>query len=425
MSSTTPSFPPPPPTTPNTTSPKRALISGAGLAGPSIAFWLSKIGYTCTIVERAPSLRANGQQIDVREQGIEAVKRMGLLDELRKHTVDEAGLQFVDINGKRKAFFGKNDSGRGRQSFTSEFEIMRGNFCDMLFEQTKDFTEYRFDTMVTGFENFDDRVVVKFSRGVEESFDILIAADGHRSKIRQMMLKDFGEEQSRHLGIFGAFFTIPRTEQDENIGTFCNAPGARSMLTRWHSPDQGQGYLFTTSHPEEFKAVANEGPQKQKELLTRVFSDMGAQTARLVEGMNAADDFYYQELVQLRSSTWSRGRVVLLGDAGYAPSPLTGFGTSLALIGSYVLAGELSEHGDDVPAALKSYETKLRPFIEKTQKLPPGVPGIAYPVSQFGVTVLQTILGVISGLKIDKMVQYVLPENSNSWKLPDYSRLVL
>jgi 2-polyprenyl-6-methoxyphenol hydroxylase-like FAD-dependent oxidoreductase len=402
----------------------RVLISGGGIAGPSAAFWLSRLGHSCTIIERFPSLRTGGQQIDIRGQGIEAAKRMGVLEEIRKNSVDEHGLQWVDSEGRQKALLSRNDSGKGRQSFTSEFEVMRGDLCQIIYESCKDKAQYRFGTSIESFENVGDKVKVKFSQGDDESYDLVIAADGQGSRVRRKLFADEPDAvHVRELGLNGCYYNLPREAGDENLATVYSAPGRRVISTRWHSKDKGQAYLMTMSHVDELKEAMRKDADAQKKLFAEIFKDAGWQAPRLIQAMYDTEDFYAQSVVQIKTKTYSKGRVVLLGDAGYAPSPVSGVGTTLAMVGACVLGGEIARHGHDIPRALRAYEDTLKPFVEKCQNLPPFVPGIAYPKTEFGVKLQRSIVGLVTKLKIDKAMLAVLPEDRGTWRIPEYKEL--
>ncbi|KAF4342893.1 2-polyprenyl-6-methoxyphenol hydroxylase [Fusarium beomiforme] len=369
---------------------------------------MSKLRILISGGERFPSLRTGGQQIDIRGQGIEAAKRMGILEEIRSKAVDEDGLQWVDSQGRQKALLERNDSGKGRQSFTSEFEVMRGELCKIIYEATRERAQYRFGISIESFENVSDKVNVKFSDGTDESYDLLIAADGQESEksCLQTILKQFMYEAG-----------------NENLATVYSAPGRRVISTRWHSRDRGQAYLMTMSHVDELKEVMRQDVDAQKNLFAEIFKDAGWQAPRLIKAMYETEDFYAPSIVQIKTKAWSKGRVVLLGDAGYAPSPLTGVGTTLALIGACVLSGEIARHAHDIPRALKAYEDTLRPYVEKSQKLPSFVPGIAYPKTNFGIKLQYTIIGLLTKFKIDKAILSVLPENRGTWRIPAYEEL--
>ncbi|KAM4061108.1 FAD binding domain-containing protein [Hirsutella rhossiliensis] len=418
--------------------PLRILISGGGIAGPALAFWMARLGHACTVLERFPQLRASGQQIDIREQGVDTARRMGLLETIRSHAVDEEGLQFVDDRGWRRALFPRTEAGSGNQGFSSEFEIMRGDLCRVLAgaAPAANKPDYRFGLSVDGFDNERGGVRVKLSDGSVERYDMLVGADGQGSRIRKMMLKDGdgGKDLSRSLGVYVAYYSLPRTPQDPSLGTMYHATGRRLLATRWHSPQRGQGYLATMAHGEEMERALKQDVGTQKDVFARVFGDAGWQAARLVDEMRRADDFYAQTIVQIKCRPWSRGRVVLLGDAGYCPSPLTGMGTSAALIGAYVLAGELSKRGisssspsgqgqeDAVASALAAYEEVLRPFVEEIQQLPRGLPRLVYPETAVGVWILRSVLGLMSTLKLNRLFESSLMQR-NGWKLPDYPQL--
>lgn len=244
----------------------RVLIAGAGIAGPALAFWLSRLGHTCTIVERSSELRSHGQQIDIRMQGLEAVERMGLLEDVRKIVVDQPAVQFVDAQGKCCAKFPGFDQG-----FVTETEVMRGDLCNLLVEKTKDTTEYRFGLSVVSFQNKKDGVTVTFSDDTSDTYDMLVAADGQGSRIRRSLLLEDEPDCARSLGVNIAFFTISRQPGDSNIASVYVAPGKRAMVTRFHSATHGQGYFFSMSRTEELKKSQRMDVALQKELWASIF----------------------------------------------------------------------------------------------------------------------------------------------------------
>lgn len=400
----------------------RVLIAGAGIAGPALAFWLSRLGHSCTVVERHTTLRQGGQQIDLRKQGIEAVRRMGLLDEVRRHVVDEEGVQFVNSAGERQFFFPREEPGSKTQGFSSEFEIMRGDLCQLLYDATKNQTTYRFGIWVEDFENVGDVVNVTLSNGDTEEYDLLVGADGQSSRIRKSLLKDEGGDERclRHLGAVIAYFPVERTPYDPDIATGYNAPGHKFILTRWHTKEVGQGYLMTMGDEEALYEALKKDPAAQKEALAKIFTGIGWQSERVLAAMKRADDFYAAEMIQVRSKIWHKGRVVLLGDAGYTPSPMTGMGTSSAIVGAYVLAGELSRHKGDVSEALAAYDTTLRPWVEGVQKLNLRVLRIMYPKTKLGIRLVYFVLGLVTKLRLNSLVQSMMMEDGDRWELPKY-----
>lgn len=395
----------------------RILISGSGVAGPALAHWLTRLNHHVTIIERAPALRAAGQQIDIREQGVDVVNHMGLLPKIREHVVDEAGLQFIGLDGKRKAIFPKKEGNNG-QGFTSEFEIMRGDLCQILYEDTKDKTEYRFGTSIEDFNDEGDGVRVKLTSGVEEKYDLLVAADGQESRIRRSILDAETEQRARHqLGVAGCYYSTERDEPGELIASVYHASDRRVISTRWHTKTKGQAYLFTMSHLDRIRDALTRDVASQKQLFADLWKDAGWQSPQLIEAMLKSPDFYAQEIVQIRSPTWSKGRVVLLGDAGYAPSPLTGMGTSSAFMGAYVLAGEIARHPDDLLTALRRYEEVFKPFMDKLQELPRGIPDLVYPKSEWGIKVLYGLVGFGAAVNLGRAIE-MLTTKKRAWQLP-------
>ena len=368
------------------------LISGAGIAGPTLAFWLSKAGITTTIIERAPCLPIAGQQVDVEGAAREVVRRMGLEEIVKSKTTNEQGISFIDSSGKSRAKFGLDPTASNGRTFTSEFEILRGDLAQIFYDATRDSTEYIFGDHITQLNQNGDGVDVGFAHGSDRRFDLVVAADGMRSSTRSLV---FGQKDVlRHLGMYTCYFTIPAKDGDGAWAKWYNAPGRRCIMTR---PDQAgslRTYLSVMSDkPANYHSLGIDG---QKKLMREIFSDAGWESARILDGMDAASDFYMQEIAQVKMESWSKGRVALVGDAGYCPSPISGVGTSLAIVGAYFLAGEIVKHRDDAKRAFQGYEEKMRERVEKAQNLPPGAPAIANPQTGWGITIMLSVLSLVS-----------------------------
>lgn len=419
--------------------PLKILISGAGVSGPALSTLLlrSNPAHSITVVERSPALRTGGQQVDLRGQGIPVVRRMGLLGAVRARAVAEDGIALVDArHGRRWAVFGRNDSGRGRQALTSEYEIMRGDLVGVLYGASLEAARgragalrYRFGTHATDIRQLGDGgASVTLSDGSTETFDLVVGADGQGSRTRWLA---YGQEASdvafKPLGVSMAYFSIPRDEGDDATARFCLVPGRRLMATRTGNRPVAQGYLAVKADDPEWKELSGQSVAQQKEWWARLFRGAGWQAERLVRGMLETDDFYTQALGQVKMETWSKGRVVLLGDAAYCPSPLTGMGTACGLVGAYVLAGEIARHGHgkDLDAALKSYERVLRPFVVEAHKLPPPGPGNIYVETPWGVWFAYRILNVMAAFKVDQLMNRLLPEARGGWVAPEYPELNL
>lgn len=403
----------------------RILICGAGIAGPALAFWLACAGHRVTVAERFPTLRATGAQVDLRGQGIEAVKRMGLLEAVKSRRVEEAGVAFVNGAGQPRATLMANTSGRGRQSLTSEYEIMRGDLARIVHDATRDQADYQFGRGIDGFEQDSERVVAWFSDGTSDEFDVLVGADGQGSRIRQAILPP-GPDPYRRLGIHMAYWFIPRIASDTDIRDTYNAPGGRMIMRRSHNPTQTQVYFVLRDESEQASTVHRAPIETQKAFWAARFRDAGWQTERFIEGMTSADFFHSQEVLQVRTDTWFKGRVVLLGDAAHCASPFSGMGISGALVGAHVLAGEISRRADDLPRAFANYDEILRPFVDEIQgSVKPFLLRVGMPMAQWQINAFHAATALAVFLRLPELFARVSPaDRDGGWLLPHYPELM-
>lgn len=218
--------------------PLKVLIIGGGIAGPALAYWLSRIGADITLIERSPSIRASGQQVDLRGQGVSMMQKMGIEAAVRAKIVREPGTQIIDQNGKTRVFFAASPSGTGKQSITSEYEIMRGDLVQILYDLTEKQpnVQHLYDTVVESFTQDDEsnpngKVHVSFKDGRKEDYDLVVGADGTGSKTRKMMLGPDAPDPRRALGGSIGFFSIPSQPGDSDRFTFCMLPGDRVSRT--------------------------------------------------------------------------------------------------------------------------------------------------------------------------------------------------
>ncbi|MFJ2349354.1 FAD-dependent monooxygenase [Streptomyces antimycoticus] len=402
------------------TQPLRVLVAGGGVAGQALAFWLTRSGHRVTVVERFPALRAAGAQVDLRGQGIEAVKRMGLLDAVRGKLVDEAGVAFVDARGTAKATIMANTSGRGRQTLTSEYEIMRGDLVRILHDTTRDDTEYVFGKSVDGFEQDEHKVVAHFSDGSSGEFDLLVGADGQGSRIRRAVLPE-GFDPYWRVGIHMAYWFVPRIASDGNIRDTYMVPGGRQIMRRSHNPTETQVYFVIREESDEASAIHRAPVERQQEFWADRFRDAGWQTERFIEGMKTSPFFYSQEVVQVRTDTWSKGRVVLAGDAAHCASPYSGMGISGGLVGAHVLAGEINRHPGDLPTALANYDSVLRPFINEIQgEVNPRLLRLGMPMTRRAIDVFQAATALACFLHVpDLAARLSKKDRGGNWQLPE------
>ncbi|WP_432990663.1 FAD-dependent monooxygenase [Dactylosporangium sp. CA-233914] len=402
--------------------PLKILISGGGIAGQAAAYWLARGGHRVVVAERAAELRATGAQIDLRGQGITAIERMGLLDAVRSNRVHEPGVAFVDSRGRRWGTIMANTSGQGRQTLTSEFEIMRGDLVRILHDAVDDRADFIYGNGVGRFAQDGQRVTAYFSDGTAEDFDLLIGADGQGSRIRRGMLPAGAAEPYRPVGIHMAYWFIPRTERDSDMRETYSAPGGRMIMRRSHNAAETQVYFALWEQSAEASAIHRQPVEEQQQFWAGRFRDAGWQTERFLAGMATSGFFYSQEVLQVRIDTWSTGRVVLVGDAGYCPSPYSGMGTSAALAGAYVLAGEINRNPGDLTAALAAYESTLRPFVERVQaEVNPRILRVGFPRTRLGAGALRTMGAAGSFLRLPELVaRFAREDRGGQWPLPQY-----
>lgn len=405
----------------------RVLISGAGIAGPTLAWWLARTGTHVTIIEKANGLPAYGQNLDVEDSAVTVIKKMGLWDQVRRFNTTERGTQFIDPKGRSFAHFPVKD---GRFCPTSENEIMRGDLVKILYEATKDHpnVDYVFGTTIEGVvSNNDVAVTVKLSIGKVLEIDVLVAADGQWSKVRKQC---FPPESVRLVdkGMYAVHFTAPHLPDDNEWWNIYQALGSRIIGVR---PDPyGTTRAAFTRMPctdaqrRAWQSASRSDRKTQQALLRSEFEDAGWQAKRLLDAMEQAPDLYFQAIQQIKMSKWSKGRVVCVGDAAYCPSPLTGMGVSLAVIGAYVLAGELSklDAGEHPVKALDAYEGTFRPFVEVKQQIPSIVPGILHPETAWRRWLFQTVMSAVSVVVATSWLTKIFASSKDdNFPLPQYS----
>lgn len=379
--------------------PLRILISGAGIAGPICAYWLrrSHPSADITIVERAPEIRKEGQTVDVVTEGRSVFDAMGITSKVMENTTREKGLDFVDEAGGVWGHFPQDNGG----SFTREIEIVRGKLAGILYEECRDMVEWRFDDSISSIEQDHEGVDIEFNKGGKGRYDILIIADGLASRTRAMAFNQDVRDPIKSLNQYVAGFSLPLHKDDDEYAKWYNTTNRRVIL---HRPD-GFGLMRTNltyldkSKTKTTREICSSKTsiQQQKEYFANLFKDAGWISERIIEGMMESKDFYTYEVGQVKMDKWSKGRIVLIGDAASCPSPISGAGTNVAITQAYTLAACLTKYRGNHEKAFKAYEDDLRGWVEGIQKLPPGTPDLACPESRWGVRIL---LGVtwIGGL---------------------------
>jgi 2-polyprenyl-6-methoxyphenol hydroxylase-like FAD-dependent oxidoreductase len=380
-----------------------------------VAFWLQRYGFTATVIERAPAPRDSGQNVDVRGPGREVLRRMNLEDVVRSAGTGEVGLRFVDDGGRAIAEFPVGDSASG-DGPTAELEILRGALARILVESCGDMVEFRYGTRIESVIQDDAGVTVSFADGSERRFDLLIVAEGIRSTTRNEVFG--GEPDYRDLGYYTSYCTIPRIADDDQWWRWYSTTGGRSVQLR---PDNVGTTRACLNSPWPPTGLDTADRSTQVRALQDVYAGVANAAPRVLTQLaEDSDSLYLDRIAQVRMPSWSRGRVAVVGDAAYCATPVSGMGTSLALIGAYLLAGEIGTH-DDHAAAFAGYENRMRPIVDEAQKLPPGVPKIANPSSRLGVRILRLVVRLAASAPVRALTaRLTSSSDAAAPTLPDY-----
>ncbi|KAF2860427.1 2-polyprenyl-6-methoxyphenol hydroxylase-like oxidoreductase [Piedraia hortae CBS 480.64] len=402
--------------------PLSVLIVGNGIAGPVLASFLllnqNQAAHEkpiITLLERSSGLRDQGQNIDIRGSGMAIARKLGMERALRASITNEEGALFVDAQNRVWAREYADKTGRV-QTGTSDMEILRGRLSQLCWKRAESVSsavrkqggagiEAIFGDHLASIEQDGEKVTVLFAgSGKTRTFDLVVGADGLMSNTRRLTWGETEDAKNlRKLHMYGGFFSMPRGPTDSLWRRWFHAPGRRGIMLRPHmDPTKITVFMYVINpNDPDLPRVAERGRQEvsaQKSLLASYFCDAGWECPRIIQGMHNADDFYYSPIAQVRMPSWHRGRVAVIGDAGYCPSPITGMGTTLALNGAHILAGALQQHADDIPAALQVYEEKMRPFVEKAQSLPLGGKAVHLinPETAWGIVVMHIIMWIVT-----------------------------
>ncbi|TQJ06166.1 2-polyprenyl-6-methoxyphenol hydroxylase-like FAD-dependent oxidoreductase [Kribbella jejuensis] len=341
------------------------LVVGASIAGPALAHWLRRRGAEVTVVERAPGLRPGGQAVDARGVAKQVIERMGLDAAVRAARTDTAGAHTVDLDGNiLETFRAEDDGGDG---YIAEIEILRGDLSQVLYDDTRDGVEYIFGDRIAELTQDADGVDVTFEGGAQRRFDLVIGADGLHSALRGTI---FGPRTQflRHLGLVLAFYSVPNEfGLDRWMIEYQERESGRSAGLRPIQDATRAMAIF--SFPAAELDVDFRDTEAQKRLLSERMGDLGWLTPRILAHLDDTPDFYLDQVAQVVMDRWHDGRVGLIGDAAYSASPMSGQGTGLALVGAYLLAGELAASGWDPEAGFAAYEQRLRPMVEACQEI--------------------------------------------------------
>jgi 2-polyprenyl-6-methoxyphenol hydroxylase-like FAD-dependent oxidoreductase len=394
---------------------RRILVTGASVAGNALAWWLARRGFDVTVVERHPEFRDGGQNIDVRGAGREVLIRMALEKAVADCGTGETGVRFVDADDKTVAQFDVDEL--GADGPTAELEILRGDLARIFYDACGDGVKFKFDDAIVAVGETMDGVEISFKSGTRAEFDLVVVAEGVGSATRELVFP--GENEPRWLDVTMAYFTIPKGAGDGDLCRIYTAGEGRSIWLRPDNKGTTRAILTVQKEADEDETLSRE---EQVSFLRERFADVDWEAGRVLRGLDTADDLYFDVLRQVRMKRWSKGRVVLTGDAAWCATPIAGIGTTLAIVGAYVLAGELSR-SSDLQEALRRYEEVMRPYVEKGQNVPKFAPKMLQPQTLLGVALQRGVLRVVDTPGIKQLVTKLFISGADDFELPEYESI--
>jgi 2-polyprenyl-6-methoxyphenol hydroxylase-like FAD-dependent oxidoreductase len=370
----------------------RVLISGASVAGPTAAFWLSRQGFAVTVVERMPlsRVRTSGHAVDLFGPALDVAEWTGVLP-----AVTDARTRTEIVSFLRDHAPGVDVEMRSLVAGSSgrHVEIMRGELATILYEATRADTQYLFEDSISAMVEEPNGVTVTFEHAPPAQFDLVIGADGLHSIVRRLV---FGPEDQfrRFLGGYLAGAAVPNYLGLERRMQVWNAPGRLAAIYPVHGTATARGgFLFRRR--EEFP-FHHRDIDRQKQALHEIFDGDGWQVPRLLAEIDAADDFYFDSISQIVMDNWTTGRITLVGDAGYSPGPAVGGGTSIAMVGAYILAQELGRAGRRYPARLHDYQHRMRDLVVKARRIGASTMATLIPQTTLGVRLMPELLRLVT-----------------------------
>jgi 2-polyprenyl-6-methoxyphenol hydroxylase-like FAD-dependent oxidoreductase len=390
---------------------KKVLVSGAGVAGPTLAWWLHRFGFEPSIVEVAPKFRTGGYMIDFWGKGFDLVEQMGLLPKVIQRGYRVKEVRFVHSDGGRAGGFSLTPFDRATNGrFIS---LSRSELAGIIWQALPSSIETRFAEQVVRLEPESDAVRVYFAHSRPEMFDLVIGADGLHSSVRKLIVGPEDRFETFLGCAFAAFTTAGYKPRTNDVYMTYGVPGRQA--SRFSMRDDRTLFLFLWRHKSSILPSTDE---ERRALLQERFAGMGWECDRMLEALDCANDLYVDSISQIHLPRWSDGRVALVGDAAWAPSFLAGEGCGLGIIGAYVLAGELARSRGD-PIAFQSYEARLRNFIEAKQKMGARFAGAFVPKTNLGVTFRNWVANL---LDVPTVGRLALSGLKDEIELPDYRR---
>lgn len=391
---------------------KNILISGAGIAGTSLAFWLKKFGFNPTIIEVSQSIREGGYAIDFMGAGFDVAQKMGIVNELEKVDLNISKLSLVDSNNIEK---GSMNYQKVKKLMNNRaLTLLRSDLAKVIYNNLDKEIEIIFGDTISKIEQDDEKVITTFKNGTSRTFDLLVGADGLHSNVRNLI---FGPESQfeKYFGYYTCSFTIENFPFDGRTFPMYNVPNKQVAI--YTSNENKTTTFFIFASPEKLK-FDHHDIEKQKEILKNEFMNIGWKCKELLSEINTTKDFYFDTVSQIKMEKWAKGRITLVGDACDCPSLLSGKGSTLAMVGSYILAGELKEAKGNYKIAFNNYEKILKPFMDKKQKSAQTFAKSFVPKSNFGIWLRNKAFNLISLPIISKLA--INQFKDNGLELKDY-----
>jgi 2-polyprenyl-6-methoxyphenol hydroxylase-like FAD-dependent oxidoreductase len=338
---------------------KTILISGASFAGLSTAFWMQRLGHSVTVVEIAPGLRKGGTPIDIKDNTVEIARRMGILDQIEVARLNPRAWEFKnaeDITEGRMG--GQEDQPRAE----SDIEIERFQLLNILYDQISGRVDFKFNTSISTMAETKNGMNVIFKDGSQGTFDLVFGCDGLHSAVRRLW---FGPEAD-YMHFLGQYFSITIVDKllvPLDTTHMFGVPDKGVMLTAY----KGQTDIVLCFRSETEITYDHRNEAQQRQIIADQFAGEGWRIPELLKEVALSPTFYFDKLCQIKMPSWTKGRVALVGDAGYCASPAAGMGGSLAIDGAAALANAFDEAGDDFERAFAAYNRNFRPFIEQIQ----------------------------------------------------------
>lgn len=390
---------------------KNILISGAGIAGTTLAYWLKKYGFNPTIVEASPKLREGGYGIDFWGAGFEVAEKMNIVPDLESADIGISELLFVDENNKRKGTLNYRQIKKLMKG--RAITLLRSDLAKIIYKHLDRDIGIIFGDTVTQIEQHENEVSVTFKSGLTRNFDLVVGADGLHSNVRNLV---FGSEAQfeKYYGYYTASFTFENSENTGKSFLTYNIPYKQAAI---YSAAKNKSAFFIFASLKKL-SYHHHDIEAQKQILRNEFEHAGWKCADLLAKMDTSFDFYFDTVSQIQMSNWSKDRVTLVGDACDCPSLLSGQGSTLAMVGAYILAGELKEANGNYKTAYAQYQGIFKPFIDTKQKIAQRFSKSLVPKSRLGIWMRNAFMNLMFLPFLSKM--FIKQFMNDKLKLKEY-----